>query len=604
MSLVELSTIASLILVLIFLAINAFYVKRTSVLASNSNSDFATKLARFENAFTGLDRGMRDEFSRGREETGANSKLLREEVSTSFGALASSVTGSITALAQTERALLEGFGARLNEMKADATTRATAFREEVQETFRNIADRTGAALTHLGNSQSEKLDGVTKQVGALTEGNERRQEVLRENVEARLIELKSDAAQNGKALREEIVGSLKTLGEVLAKGVEQLTETQKERLNQFSLAIDTLTKRNNEQQDALRISVETRLEVLRTDNADKLEQMRLTVDEKLHNTLEQRLGASFKVVSDQLEQVFRGVGEMQSLATGVGDLKKVLSNVKMRGTWAEVSLGNLLEQVMAPEQFARNVEIIPGSGQRVEYAIKLPGTGDAEGPLWIPIDAKFPTEDYERLVEASELGDLEAIEQSAKALEVRLRVAAKDICTKYVHPPHSTDFAILFLPTEGLFAETIRRPGLLDALQNEYRVVVTGPTTLMALLNSLRMGFRTLAIQKRSGEVWQVLGAVKAEFGKYGQILDKVQKKLQEASKTIDEVAVRKRAIDRRLNGVELLTELDAAAVLGLGDKSGLDGEMEPLESDDAILINEENGPIDSSESLLFGNKS
>jgi hypothetical protein len=214
------------------------------------------------------------------------------------------------------------------------------------------------------------------------------------------------------------------------------------------------------------------------------------------------------------------------------------------------------------------------SGQRVEYAIKLPGTGEAEGPLWIPIDAKFPTEDYERLVEASELGDVEAIEQSAKALEVRLRGAAKDISTKYVHPPHSTDFAILFLPTEGLFAETIRRPGLLDTLQNECRVVVTGPTTLMALLNSLRMGFRTLAIQKRSGEVWQVLGAVKAEFGKCGQILDKVQKKLQEASKTIDEVAVRKRAIDRKLNGVELLTELDAAAVLGLVDKSGLDAEV------------------------------
>jgi DNA recombination protein RmuC len=597
MSLVELSTFAVLILVLISLAISAFFASRTSALVSNSSADLATGLGRMENAFTVLDRGMRDEFSRGREETGANSKLLREEVSTSFGTLASSVTGSITALAQTERALLEGFGERLNEMKADATTRATAFREEVQETFRNIADRTSTALTHLSNSQSDKLDGVTKQVGALTEGNERRQEVLRENVEARLIELKSDAALNGKALREEIVGSLKTLGEVLAKGVEQLTETQKERLNQFSLAIDTLTKRNNEQQDALRISVETRLEILRTDNAEKLEQMRLTVDEKLHNTLEQRLGASFKVVSDQLEQVFRGVGEMQSLATGVGDLKKVLSNVKMRGTWAEVSLGNLLEQVMAPEQFARNVEIIPGSGQRVEYAIKLPGTGDAEGPLWIPIDAKFPTEDYERLVEASELGDVEAIEQSAKALEVRLRAAAKDICTKYVHPPHSTDFAILFLPTEGLFAETIRRPGLLDALQNEYRVVVTGPTTLMALLNSLRMGFRTLAIQKRSGEVWQVLGAVKAEFGKYGQILDKVQKKLQEASKTIDEVAVRKRAIDRRLNGVELLPELDAAKVLGLGDKSGLDAEMDLLELDeveigDAILINEGNGAI------------
>jgi DNA recombination protein RmuC len=314
-----------------------------------------------------------------------------------------------------------------------------------------------------------------------------------------------------------------------------------------------LTEKSEKAQESLRLTVEGRLDAIRQDNALKLDEMRQTVDEKLQGTLEQRLGASFKLVSDQLEQVFRGIGEMQSLATGVGDLKKMLSNVKMRGAWGEASLGNLLDQVLTVDQYERNVEVKPGSGKHVEYAIKLPGGEDGGAPLWLPIDAKFPQEDYERLVNASELGDVDAVEAASKAVEMRIRSSAKDICEKYVHPPHSTDFAVLFLPTEGLFAEIIRRPGLVDDLQRECRIVVTGPTTLMALLNSLRMGFRTLAIQKRSSEVWQVLAAVKTEFGKYGEILDKVQQKLHEASNTIDKVSVRRRAIDRRLPFVSAL---------------------------------------------------
>ena len=327
-------------------------------------------------------------------------------------------------------------------------------------------------------------------------------------------------------------------------------------------ALTSLADKLEKAQHGLRGSVEAGLEKMRGDNAEKLEQIRVTVDEKLQGTLEQRLGASFKLVSEQLEQVFRSVGEMQTLASGVGDLKRVLSSVKLRGNWGEISLGSLLEQVMAPDQYERNVEIRPSSNQRIEYAIKLPGSGD--GPLWLPIDAKFPTEDYERLVDASEKADLEAVELASKALEVRIRNEAKDICDKYVCPPHSTDFGILFLPTEGLFAEVIRRPGLIDSLQRDCRVVVTGPTTLLALLNSLRMGFRTLAIQKRSSEVWQVLAAVKTEFGEYGKVLDKVQKKLQEATNTIDTVAVRRRAIDRKLRTVEVLPELEANSLLGL----------------------------------------
>jgi DNA recombination protein RmuC len=321
--------------------------------------------------------------------------------------------------------------------------------------------------------------------------------------------------------------------------------------------------------DSVRRTVEQRLDAMRADNNEKLEAMRATVDEKLHHTLEERLGASFKLVSDQLEQVFKSVGEMQSLAAGVGDLKRVLTNVKSRGNWGEVSLGGILEQVLTAEQYERNVEIRPGSGQRVEFAIRLPGA-DGDGPLWLPIDAKFPTEDYERLLDAAERADQTGSEAAAKAIETRVRQAARDICAKYVAPPHSTDFALMFLPTEGLYAETVRRAGLVDALQRDWRVVVAGPTTLLALLNSLRMGFRSLAIQKRSSEVWQVLRAVKTEFEKYGAILDKVQKKLNEASTTIEGVARSRRLIDRRLAGVEGLPKREAELMLGL------DGDAEP----------------------------
>jgi DNA recombination protein RmuC len=314
--------------------------------------------------------------------------------------------------------------------------------------------------------------------------------------------------------------------------------------------------------DTVRRTVEERLDAMRADNNQKLEAMRVTVDEKLHRTLEERLGASFKLVSDQLEQVFKSVGEMQSLAAGVGDLKRVLTNVKSRGIWGEVALGNILEQALTAEEYERNVEIRPGSGLRVEFAVRLPGA-DGDGPLWLPIDAKFPTEDYERLLDAAERADPVATEAAAKAIETRVRQAAREICAKYVAPPHSTDFALLFLPTEGLYAETIRRAGLVDALQRDWRVVVAGPTTLLALLDSLRMGFRRLAVQKRSGEVWQVLRAVKTEFEKYGDMLDKVQKKLDEASSTIEGVARSRRRIDRRLAGVESMPEGEAGLLLG-----------------------------------------
>jgi DNA recombination protein RmuC len=292
------------------------------------------------------------------------------------------------------------------------------------------------------------------------------------------------------------------------------------------------------------------LTTLRSENSEKLEQMRVTVDEKLQGTLELRLTESFKVVSERLEAVHQGLGEMQTLATGVGDLKRVLTNVRSRGSWGEVQLGALLEQILTSGQYIANAAVKDVGGERVEYAIRLPGADTGEEVL-LPIDAKFPIEDYERLQTASEAGDGAAVELASRALELRVRNSAKDISTKYINPPRTTDFAILFLPTEGLYAEIIRRPGLCDDLQRNLRIVVAGPTTLTALLNSLQMGFRTLAIQKRSSEVWQVLGGVKTEFARFGPALEKVKKKLQEASNHLDSVDVRRRAMDRQLRGVE-----------------------------------------------------
>jgi len=314
----------------------------------------------------------------------------------------------------------------------------------------------------------------------------------------------------------------------------------------------------NAQSEALRGAVEQRLDRIQKDNAEKLEQMRKTVDDKLHETLDKRLSDSFKTVSDRLEQVHKGLGEMQVLAAGVGDLKKVLSNVKNRGVLGEVQLAALLEQVLAREQYETNVATRPGSRERVEFAIKLPGAGGEHSVVWLPIDAKFPLEDYERLQQAQDAADPLAVEGAAKALEARIKLEAKSIVEKYVEPPATTDFALLYLPLEGLFAEVLRRPGLLDTLQREFRVTICGPTTLTALLNSLQMGFRTLAIEKRSSEVWMVLSSVKTEFGKFAEVLANTKRQLQSAANSIDQAEVRTRQIERKLRDVEVLPGQEA----------------------------------------------
>ena len=355
----------------------------------------------------------------------------------------------------------------------------------------------------------------------------------------------------------------KTLAEDAHNARLDATARQQQFAEGLSQRLRELSDRNAQTLGELRNTLDTQLKALQADNAQKLEQMRATVDEKLQSTLEARLGQSFKLVSERLEAVQRGLGEMQSLAAGVGDLKRVLTNVKDRGGWGEIQLETLLEQVLTAEQFARSVKVRPGSNEAVDFAIRLPGQQDGGTPVWLPIDAKFPREDYERLLDAQERGDTDAMRNAAAQLERAIKLQGKSINEKYVAPPHTTDFAVLFLATEGLYAEAVRRPGLVDALQQHHRIVIAGPTTLAALLNSLQMGFRTLAIEKRSSEVWQLLGAVKSEFGKFATVLESADKQLNTVQNSLKQAGVRTRAIERKLKGVESLPGSDTEHFLG-----------------------------------------
>jgi DNA recombination protein RmuC len=409
-------------------------------------------------------------------------------------------------------------------------------------------------------------------------------ESMERQVERLERELRDELGRQGQGTR----GDLATFQQMLLTQSGDVARTQNEQIDSFRTQLAVMQQANEgllrrvnetlvqqlqrlaEAQERLfgevRAAVDARLASLQEGNEKKLEQMRATVDEKLHATLEQRLGESFKQVADRLEQVHKGLGEMQGLARDVGSLNRVLTNVKTRGIFGEVQLAALLEQVFTPEQYAANVATVPGSSERVEFAIRMPGrdAGTAAGePLWLPIDAKFPREDYDRLLDASERADAAGIEAAAKAIETRLRLEARRIRDKYVAPPHTTDFGILFVPTEGLYAEALRRPGLHEALQREYKVMLAGPTTLLATLSSLQMGFRTLALEKRSAEVWEVLGAVKTEFAKFGVVLAKTRKKLDEAASSIEQAEVRTRQMARQLKDVEALPEHRASPLLG-----------------------------------------
>jgi DNA recombination protein RmuC len=376
-----------------------------------------------------------------------------------------------------------------------------------------------------------------------------------------------ESGKSSKEAREELMNAFRIFSDTLVKRMADAFGNNRDMLDSFSKQLVNLTETNDKKMDIMRRTIEERIKHLQDENAKKLDQMRMTVDEKLQSTLEKRLGESFKLVSERLEMVHKGLGEMQTLAASVGDLKNVLTKVKPRGIWGEIQLGILLEQVLAPEQYAENVATKKRSGDRVEFAIRLPGrTGERDDTIWLPIDAKFPQEDYQRLVEAQEKANPSLAEEAAKRLESVIKNEAKTIREKYVDPPETTDFAIMYLPTEGLYAEIVRRAGLCEFLQRECRVVVAGPTTLAALLNSLQMGFRTLAIEKRSSEVWKLLGAIKTEFGRFGMLLDKAKKKIDEAGNTIGDASRKSRTIERKLKKVEELPAADAADMIEFED--------------------------------------
>jgi len=443
--------------------------------------------------------------------------------------------------------------------------------DELQQALREDAERVGRELR---NEVQESARG-TRQELSQTLSLFQQTLLTQQGDVARTQNEQIDSFRTQLAATQQQVGqSLQSATQSLAQLSQAARESQDAALKRFADAqgerLQALSQGNERGLELMRTTVEQRLQSIQADNEKKLEQMRATVDEKLHATLEQRLGESFKQVADRLEQVHKGLGEMQGLAKDVGSLNRVLTNVKTRGVFGEVQLAGLLEQVFTPEQYATNVETVPGSRERVEFAIKLPGQRTDGVPLWLPIDAKFPREDYERLLDAQERADAPAAEVAGRAIEQRLRLEAKTIREKYVAPPHTTEFAILFVPTEGLYAEALRRPGLTEALQREYRVMLTGPTTLLATLNSLQMGFRTLALEKRSAEVWEVLGAVKTEFAKFGDVLAKTQKKLKEASDTIEAAQTRTNVMARRLKSVEGLGESRTQTLLpGLDADAG-----------------------------------
>jgi len=408
------------------------------------------------------------------------------------------------------------------ELRAEVQGSAAGLRQELGATLATFQQALLAQGGDVARTQNEQIDSFRTQLAA-----------MQQQIGASL--------QTGRDAQDAV---LKRFGDTMTEQLRVLSEANERRLGE------------------VRTAVETRLATLQEGNEKKLEQMRATVDEKLHATLEQRLGESFKQVADRLEQVHKGLGEMQTLARDVGSLNRVLTNVKTRGIFGEVQLAGLLEQVFTPEQYATNVATVPGSNDRVEFAVRLPGQRDDGAPLWLPIDAKFPREDYERLMDAQDRADAPAVEVAAKAIETRLRLEAKTIRDKYIAPPHTTDFAILFVPTEGLYAEALRRPGLVEAMQREHKVMLAGPTTLLATLTSLQMGFRTLALEKRSAEVWEVLGAVKTEFGKFGEVLKKTREKLNQAADTISAAETRTRQMGKALKSVEALPEARALQLL------------------------------------------
>ena len=456
---------------------------------------------------------------------------------------------------------------RIQNLQTSNENSLDQIRQTVTDHLQTTADTLVTTIGELGEAQARQLANGTKTINDLTQTNENRIDNVRKTVDERLQTLQESNESRLEQITQTVTKHLQTTADTLVTTIGELGEAQTRQLTNGTKAINNLTQTNKVSIEDVRTIVDTRLQDMQTSNESKLDQIRQTVDEQLQSTLEKRLGESFNIVSKRLEDVQRGLGEMQNLATGVGDLKRVLTNVKARGTWGEVQLGALLEEVLTPDQYRANVKLHENSHEEVEYAIRLPGND--EGPdscVWLPIDSKFPLADYERLVDVSDTSDVDALQAATQAFVRSVQVEAKKIRDKYIAPPKTTDFAIMFLPTEGLYAEVLRAPGQVTELLQRYRIVVAGPTTLAAILSSLRMGFRTLAIEKRSSEVWEVLAAVKTEFGKFGDVMAKLKRQLNTASKTIDATGVRTRAMERKLRTVEELPIEEASVRLELSE--------------------------------------
>ena len=463
-------------------------------------------------------------------------------------ALAQQISGLTQATQHTLEALRHSVDERLAQGQADSA----AARKELSDTLTGFRTELTATTAALAAESVKSREAMGESTALFEKRIQERFEALTAATRLTLDSLKGDIQAQLSAMS----GALKDQLEANGSQIRHQFSVLQDAVSQQLAGLVQGSQHNAEQ---LRNALNERLAAIQADNSTKLEEMRRTVDEKLHATLEQRLGESFKLVSDRLEQVHKGLGEMQTLAGSVGDLKRVMTNVKTRGTWGEMQLGAIIDNVLTPDQFARNVKTVPGSDELVEFAIRLPGKSD-EHPVWLPIDSKYPVEQYQRLLDAQDAADKGAIATAGSAFEASIRLEAKKIFAKYVSPPHTTDFAVLYLPTEGLFAEVIRRPGLVEAVQNDCRVMITGPANLAAMLNSLQMGFKTLAIEKRSSEVWSLLGMVKTEFAKFGDVVEATKKSIDQAAKRFDEVGVRTRAIQRKLRDVQELPAPGAAA--------------------------------------------
>jgi DNA recombination protein RmuC len=509
-----------LIVVIFLIAINIWITVAKKV--QNHSEELCNNLIKIDSSLAKIDPLIRDEFARNRDENQKSFKDNREELNSSFKVLGDTLSKTVTDLSSAQKNQFDTFSNQLNEL------------------IKTFDEKTKNLLEQLEKSSREN--------------------------------------------RTELSNSLKSFEDKFTQNVKDFNDLQRQKFDDLSNKQEQIKKDNELKLKEIRETVENKLQSLTEENSKKIEEMKKIVDEKLQDTVEKRFNESFKLISERLEQVHKGLGEMQSLASGVGDLKKVLTNVKTRGSLGEIQLGAILEQILSPEQYEQNAIIKEGSQERIEYVIKLPGKNTDNKPLLLPIDSKFPNEDYQRLIESYDnTGNLSPkdLESISKQFENSVKKNAKEIKEKYINPPVTTDFAIMFVPTEGLYAEILRRTGLFETLQRDFKVSVVGPTNLVAFLSSLQMGFKTLAIEKRSSEVWEVLGAVKTEFGHFGVILDKTKKKLQEATNVIDKAGVRSRAIERKLRTVQDLPKEQTISVLGESLEIELDNNTVLDEDDD-----------------------